>query len=239
MYYDDNQGIIQDIIYATNSQNPVDFRDLKSNDEWQLLLEKGVGDLGYLYKRKRDNLPNTNAIPSTVAAEAVLAVWREGPHLAKYRRNEFFDNYYVRIFGNLNAAQLIIAVLIFRYCDGNRKKVSEQEGIREHRPYSQYFMAYMVGKLLLRRFGINLDKLTHVNFREVRDAFEQEKEQMYHQAEKAMTDILKNYFGQNDLTQINGRTMAAAFRRFDILERYLKKESWWEDNMQGKERDCK
>lgn len=71
----ENQGIIQDIIYATNSQNPVDFRDLKSNDEWQIVLETGARDLGYVYKRKRDNAININAIPSTVAVEAVFAVW--------------------------------------------------------------------------------------------------------------------------------------------------------------------
>ena len=227
----DNQGIIQDIIYATNSQNPVDFRDLKANDEWQILLEKGVEDFGYVYKRKRDNLPNTNAIPSTVAAEAVFAVWRESPHLAKYKRNEFFDKYYVRIFKDLNAAQLIIAVLIFRFCDGNRKKECEQEGVREHRPYSQYFLAYMVGKQLLRHFGMGLEKLTHMNFMDVKDYFEEEKERMYHKAELAIVNVLKNYFGYDDLAQIDGRTMAAAFRRFDIMERYLKKESWWEENM--------
>ena len=78
----DGEDVIQDITYATNSQNPVDFRDLKSNDERQILLEESARDLGYVYKRKRDNLSNTNLIPSTVAAESVLAVWREKPHLA-------------------------------------------------------------------------------------------------------------------------------------------------------------
>ena len=100
----ENPGIIQDIIYATNSQNPVDFRDLKSNDECQRILEIGAHDLGYVYKRKRDNTLNINVIPSTVAAAAVFAVWRESPHLAKYRRNEFFDKYYSLIFDGLNAA---------------------------------------------------------------------------------------------------------------------------------------
>ncbi len=51
--------------------------------------EQGARDLGYAYKRKRDNTLSIHAIPSTVAAEAVFAVWRERPHLAKYRRNEF------------------------------------------------------------------------------------------------------------------------------------------------------
>ena len=86
--------IVHDITYATNSQNPVDFRDLKSNDEIQILLEQSAKDLGYIYKRKRDNLGNANVIPATVAAEAVFAVWRGKPHLAKYKRNDFFDKYY-------------------------------------------------------------------------------------------------------------------------------------------------
>ncbi len=227
----ENKGIIQDIIYATNSQNPVDFRDLKSNDERQVLLETGTRDLGYAYKQKRDNVLRINAIPSTVAAEAVFAIWRESPHLAKYRKNEFFDKYYSIIFDELNAAQMIIAVLIFRYCDNNRKQASDEEGIREHRPYSQYFMAYMIGKQLLRSFGIPLKMLTHVNFNEIKGSFEQNKENLYRKAEQAMVDILKDYFNRNELSEIDGRTMAAAFRRFDIVERYLKNESWWKSNL--------
>lgn len=227
----ENPGIIQDIIYATNSQNPVDFRDLKSNDECQRILEIGAHDLGYVYKRKRDNALNINVIPSTVAAEAVFAVWRESPHLAKYRRNEFFDKYYSLIFDDLNAAQMVIAVLIFRYCDNNRKKESEQEGIREHRLYSQYFIAYMIGKQILKNFDITIQEITHVNFSELKNFFEQNKELMYSKAERAMVHILKDYFNNDNLSEIDGRTMAAAFRRFDIVERYLKNELWWKENM--------
>lgn len=227
----ENSGIIQDIIYATNSQNPVDFRDLKSNDECQKVLEIGAHDLGYVYKRKRDNTLNINVIPSTVAAEAVFAVWRESPHLAKYRRNEFFDKYYSLIFENLNAAQMVIAVLVFRYCDNNRKRESQKDGIREHRLYSQYFMAYMIGKQILKHFSITLQELTHVNFNEIKVYFEQNKELMYSKAETAMVDVLKDYFNSEKLWEIDGRTMAAAFRRFDLMERYLKNELWWESNI--------
>ncbi len=220
----ENPGIIQDIIYATNSQNSVDFRDLKSNDECQRMLETGARDLGYIYKRKRDNVLNANVIPSTVAAEAVFAVWRDRPHLAKYKRNEFFDKYYSFIFDHLNAAQMIIAVLIFRYCDNNRKKTTHQDGVREHRPYSQYFMAYMIGKQILTSFNIHLQEITHNNFKKIKDYFEQNKESMYDKAERAMVDVLKDYFNHDNLSEIDGRTMAAAFRRFDIMERYLKNE---------------
>lgn len=227
----DDEGIIQDITYATNSQNPVDFRDLKSNDQWQILLEKGTNDLGYIYKRKRDNVLSTNVIPSTVAAEAVFAVWREKPHLAKYRRNEFFDKYYEEIFTGLNAAQMVLAVLIFRYCDNLRRRISEQEEIKFHRPYSQYFLAFMIGKQLLDHFEIEIDKLTHVNFLEFRDYFEEYKEDLYNNAQNNMTVILTEYFNSLSLGEIDGRTMAAVFRRFDILERYLKNADWWNAHM--------
>lgn len=227
----DDEGIIQDITYATNSQNPVDFRDLKSNDELQILLEKNAPDLGYIYKRKRDNILTTNVIPSTVAAEAVFAIWRERPHLAKYRRNEFFDKYYSEIFNNLNAAQMVMAVLIFRYCDNIRKRFSTSKNIQAHRPYSQYFLAYMVGKQLLGNLNLKLDTLTHVNFNTVFDCFNEQKDSLYSKAESQMVKILVDYFNNSDLGSIDGRTMSAAFRRFDILERYLKSQDWWDKHM--------
>lgn len=217
----DDEDIVQDITYATNSQNPVDFRDLKSNDKIQILLEKGAKDLGYVYKRKRDNLGNTNVIPSTVAAEAVFAVWKGKPHLAKYKRNEFFDKYYSEIFTDLNAPQMIIAVQIFRYCDNWRKRRSEDGQIQSQRPFSQYFLSYMIGRRLLNECHISLVQLTHVNFEEVRNCFEYNKEIFYKEEEERLVNILKEYFNQEDLEDIDGRTMAAVFRRFDILVRYL------------------
>ena len=218
----DGEDVIQDITYATNSQNPVDFRDLKSNDERQILLEESARDLGYVYKRKRDNLSNTNLIPSTVAAESVLAVWREKPHLAKYKRNEFFDKYYTDIFEGLNAAQMVMAVLIFRYCDTMRKRVSKDRRVQAHRPFSQHYLAYIVGKRLLQESGLKLKELTHTDFKRVRQYFEDQKEKLYEEAEAVLGETLVKYFNEEALEQIDGRTMAAAFRRFDLIERYLK-----------------
>lgn len=225
----DDEDIISAITYATNSQNPVDFRDLKSNDECQVLLEKGAADLGYSYKRKRDNSLSMNAIPSTVAAEAVFAVWRGRPHLAKYKRNEFFDKYYDEIFTDLNAAQMIIAVVIFRFCDNYRKRVTLDANISSQRPFSQYFLAYMLGLQLLKKCDIsNLNELTHANFESTMNCLEASREEMYKKAEKTLVRFLQRYFDMEDLCEIDGRTMAAAFRRFDIIERYIKNMEWIE-----------
>lgn len=216
----DDEEIVQDITYATNSQNPVDLRDLKSNDKIQILLETGAKDLGYVYKRKRDSIGNANVIPSTVAAEAVFAVWRGKPHLAKYKRSEFFDKYYDEIFTDLNAAQMIVAVTIFRYCDNYRKKMSDDTDVSAQRPFSQYFMAYMIGKRLLGETGITVDGLTHKTFNTVMKNWNDNCEVYYSEEERKLISILRKYFN-NDLDRIDGRTMAAVFRRFDVLIEYL------------------
>ena len=41
----DDENIVKDITYATNSQNPIVVRDLKSNDALQSLLETSAADL--------------------------------------------------------------------------------------------------------------------------------------------------------------------------------------------------
>ena len=82
---DKDQAFVQDITYATNSQNPVDLRDLRSNDPLQKQLEIGIQDLGYTYKRQReDSFSDSHMILSSVTAEAVLAIFRKKPHQAKY-----------------------------------------------------------------------------------------------------------------------------------------------------------
>ena len=227
---DDDEDIVNTITYATNHQNPVDLRDLKSNSVQQINLRTAAIDLGYVYKPKRDNENTTGSIPATVAAEAVLAIWRQCPHLAKYKKTELFGLYYDRIFTNLNAAQMIIAVMIFRYCDANRKKNTEIPAIRTIRSYSNYFLACVIGQRLLRENNLKLEQLSHKNFTEVKDHLEKNKESLIVWAENKMVDILRDYFSLSEgdsLEDIDGRTMAAAFRRFDIVEKYFKDENWW------------
>ena len=107
--------VVQAITKATNSQSPVDMRDLRSNDEWQRTLGLGIEELGYAYRRHREE-GGTGAreVTSAAVAEAVLAVWRQRPHQAKFRRPEHFGRLYDLIFRELNAAQALTATLIYR-----------------------------------------------------------------------------------------------------------------------------
>ena len=230
----DDDEIVKEITYATNHQNPVDLRDLKSNDSVQQMLELSAKDLGYIYKRKRDNSTSSNIIPSTVAAEAVLSIWRRAPHLARYKKSEMFGGYYKIIFDNLNAAQMIIAVIIFRYCDAVRKRTAEDKDLNAMRAYSNYFVSCMVGIRLLHDLKIDVDSLTHTNFERVKTYFELEKVNLVSWAEEKLKNVLEKYFNPGEgcsISEIDGRTMAAAFRRFDIVESCLRNQKWWEQNL--------
>jgi hypothetical protein len=217
----EDETVIEGITRATNNQNPVDFRDLKSNDRVQLMLEQGARDLGYTYKRKRDSQTNTDAIPLSVAAEAVFAVWRQKPHLAKYKKGEFFNAYYNEIFAGLNAAQMIIAVLIFRICDNNRKKVSIDDDVQTQRAYSHYLLSALIGKKILEHFSFSVDRLTHQNFGEVKAYFEGSRDKLYEEAERHLVSRLARDL-DDSISGNDGRVIAAMFRRFDFTENAIK-----------------
>ena len=89
----ENEDLVRQITYATNSQNPVDLRNLKANDTIQRQLEMDIQELGFTYRRKRTDSPlKPTDISSGTAAQAILAVWREKPHQAKYFVREHFGN---------------------------------------------------------------------------------------------------------------------------------------------------
>jgi hypothetical protein len=115
---------VQTITYAINSQNPVDLKDLRSGDERQKKLEMSMKDLGFDYRRQRsDGALATKDISVGIAAEAVLSVWRERPQRAKFRQGELFDKSYEDIFtADLTAAQVVLAVMLFRIAENKRKR---------------------------------------------------------------------------------------------------------------------
>ena len=144
---DDDKEFVRDITYATNSQNPVDLKDLRSNDDIQRRLELGIQDLEYTYKRQREEgRSGPQVVTNSIVAESVLAIWRLSPHQAKFRRREHFGALYNQIFEDLNAAQALLAVLIFRFVENLRKR-PETEKPQEFIPYASHFIAMIVGML--------------------------------------------------------------------------------------------
>ena len=215
---EDNESLINEITLATNSQNPVDLSDLRSNDHIQRTMETDINLLGYNYRRKKDIASTSESIiPLSVAAQAIYSIWKGQPNVAKFKRKELFGSLYERVYTkNLNAAQVVIAVLIYRYCDNQRRK---QNLISDfpHIPYSNYFLAMIIGKLLLAETKLSLGQLTHTNFEQVKTYFETNKDKLFDRANKILINALNALYNE-PYTNLEMPRLSASFRRGDLFE---------------------
>ena len=212
----DDDQLIKEITFATNSQNPVGLRDLRSNDSLQIQLETGINALGYNYRRYREDAAGgSHVISSATTAEAVMAIWRKCPHQSKFRRRELFGVLYDKVFTDLNPAQAILAVLIFRAVETERKRPTLLQPIPEFLPYAAHYMAMLVGQALLTLGKTRLQTISHLNLAELIQLLEQNKAQLLNQAAAQLDLALKEIYGER---LISLQQLSATFRRGDLLE---------------------
>lgn len=212
----DDDQLIKEITFATNSQNPVDLRDLRSNDSLQIQLETGINALGYNYRRYREDAAGgSHVISSATTAEAVMAIWRKCPHQSKFRRRELFGVLYDKVFTDLNPAQAILAVLIFRAVETERKRPTLLQPVPEFLPYAAHYMAMLVGQALLTLGKTRLQIISHLNLAELIQLLEQNKVQLLNQAAAQLDLALKEIYGER---QVSLQQLSATFRRGDLLE---------------------
>lgn len=212
---DDGADLVKTITYATNSQNPVDLRDLRSNDDRQRALQTSMEDLGYNYRRQRseDSFKATD-ITSATAAEAVLSVWRRRPQQAKFMTREHFGKLYDTIFApSLNGAQVVIATLLFRMAENIRKR--PPANAPAFVPYAGPFIAMLMGDALLEDLKLDVTKLDHRNFEQARKLVEKNGERYAAEAIKKIDVALGMLYGG---AEVSLQRLSATFRRGDLLD---------------------
>lgn len=212
----DNEDLIRRITFATNSQNPVDLRDLRANDARQQRLEMDISQLGYTYRRKRtDESIKATDITSGTAAEAILAIWKQCPHQAKFFSREHFGKLYDVIFtDNLTGAQVIVAVLLYRIAENRRRR--PQSGDPLFVRYASCFIAMQMGRRLLNDLGISASALNHQKFEAARRLIEQNGEKYFNKAVMDVEKALEYLYGN---TQVSLQQLSATFRRGDLIEK--------------------
>lgn len=205
---------VQTITYAINSQNPVDLKDLRSGDELQRKLEMSMKDLGFDYRRQRtESVLTTKDISVGTAAEAVLSVWRERPQRAKFRQGDLFARSYEEIFtADLTAAQVVLAVMLFRIAENKRKRppAHAPELVR----YASNFIAMLMGRYLLSDAKLTLDKLDHRTFDAARKLVEDNGDVYFDRAVDELKGALERLYGGQP---VSPQRLAATFRRGDLL----------------------
>lgn len=212
----DNDDLVQKITYATNSQNPVDLRDLRANDERQQRLELDIQQLGFSYRRKRsDTGTRPTDITSGVAAEAILAVVRKKPHQAKFFTREHFGKLYDLIFAEqLNGAQVILAVQLYRISENRRKRpsVNDPSFVR----YASCFIAMQMGQRLLSDMNLQMNDVNHQNFHNAHQLIEKNGEAYFNASVQDVQKALQALYGAQDISL---QQLSATFRRGDLIEK--------------------
>ncbi len=213
----EREGFVQNITYATNSQNPVDLRDLRSNDDAQRRLETDVQQLGYQYRRKRTDTVSTRSddITSGTAAEAVLAVIRKRPQQAKFFAREHFGKLYREIFNaNLTGSQLVVATLLYRIAENKRKRPDADAP--SFLPYASCFLAMRMGEYLARDLSMHsLAILDHRTFDTARQLVNENGEAYFYAAQRDVGKAIAQLYGRQDQTL---QRLAATFRRGDLID---------------------
>jgi AIPR protein len=210
----ENDGLVQRITYATNSQNPVDLKDLRANDERQQRLEIDIQQLGFNYRRKRsDSSTRPTDITSGVAAEAILSVWREKPHQAKFFSREHFGKLYDAIFTDqLSGSQVVIAVQLYRIAENRRKRPDphDPEVVR----YASCFIAMQMGRRLLADLNIQMKDISHQNFKSAQHLIESNSEIYFDASVQDIQQALQDLYGEQEISL---QQLSATFRRGDLI----------------------
>lgn len=211
----ESHALVRTITYATNSQNPVDLKDLRSHDEIQRRLELSIHDLSYEYQRQRGAGSLTSRdITVGAAAEAVLSVWRRHPHQAKFRRSEHFGKLYDQIFdASLNGAQVVTAVLLLRVAENKRRRPppDSPDLVR----YASHFAAMLMGESLLCDLGVPLSGLDHRTFERALHLIQTKGDEYYARAVETLQAALRELYGDRSLSLLR---LSATFRRGDLLQ---------------------
>lgn len=212
----DNDDIVLQITHATNSQNPVDLKDLRSNDEIQRQLEASIQELGFVYRRKRmDGSPKSTDITAGAAAEALLAVWRCAPHQAKFLTREHFGKLYSQIFPvEVNGAQVVLAVLLYRIAENHRRRPTEADPTVVR--YASCFIAMRMGQRMLHELDKSLDALNHQTFGAAKKLVEEKGEEYFRASVADVELALRDLYGQKEVSTLQ---LSATFRRGDLIQK--------------------
>lgn len=124
------------IAETTNSQTPINVRDLRSNDRQQRQLEEAFADLDHYYERKAGqhaDRPVAKRVDALAAGQAYLALGIGLPETAKKDRGRVFGDLYDTVFAeDLTASKLLTSFRLAKHLAEKKKEVRRK--IRANTP---------------------------------------------------------------------------------------------------------
>ena len=153
----ENKELSTNIAEYTNSQNPVNNRDIRSVDYIQKTLESELFKKGYFYERKKNmhrGKPLCKRLDSGKIGQILLSFFNEMPGKAKNNKASVFDTEYENIFNEgIVADSVILSNWIYSKIELKRKEWKTSSVVLDadtHKLesfilHSSFYLLYLIG----------------------------------------------------------------------------------------------
>lgn len=130
IYETKTKEISSRIAESTNSQTPINTRDLRSNDDVQKKLEESFRDLGLYYERKakqHSDQTKSQRIDALSAGQAFLAYHLGMPEIAKKERSRVFSDLYDEVFNDtITPTKLLVPLRVLAEIEKAKRDVQKK-----------------------------------------------------------------------------------------------------------------
>jgi hypothetical protein len=190
------------IAQFTNSQNPVNSRDIKSIDYVQIKLENEFKLKGMFYERKKnqyENEPKNLRLDAEKVGQILMSFYNGMPYEAKNDKASIFGEKYEEVFNeSIDADKVILALNLFEYVDqiksDRRNEIFSSDRLYDQFSYLIYASFYILD--ILRDLAINKGiHLMPENFEAIKN--------LYSEAIKYIEEIIEK--GRKD-TKVGSRS---------------------------------
>ena len=142
----ENRDLIEQISLSTNSQNKINSRDLKANDEVQRNIEKFLLGRGIKYIRKRGDYGvetgDLAPLDALKAGQIILSYVHLDPARAKRDSDSIFMKNYGKIFHNFDMEKLIEGYEVYKIIEKKRSFIEDEIRIRGATRTENTFVTY-------------------------------------------------------------------------------------------------
>jgi len=157
IYQTNNQELTTKIAEYTNSQNPVNSRDIRSIDYNQIKLEKELEALGFNYERKKgqhSDCPKATRIDAEKVGQVLMAFFNKLPSEAKNSKRLVFAEKYEEIFNDeITADKVLLGYHLFEKIEQDKNSLKEKfiSGIDENEKssyisYASYWILFFLAE---------------------------------------------------------------------------------------------
>lgn len=148
IYQTQSEKLSNKIAEYTNSQNPVNSRDIRSIDYVQIIIEKECLQRDYYYERKKgmySDKPRNKRLDAEKVGQILMSLVTGLPSEAKNDKKSIFADKYDDIFNDtINAELVITGYKIFDFIEEEKEK---EINSKKFLSYCSYWILFFIGEI--------------------------------------------------------------------------------------------